>query len=63
MNLVTIIDENGELAQAMLKGYSFGEVAIVDGRYLLPEAFYVVTEAQAEDIRRAELRARGLAFI
>ena len=63
MNSVTIIDENGELAQAALKEYSFGEVAIVDNRYLLPEAFYVVTEAQAEDIRRAELRAAGLAFI
>ena len=63
MDSVTIIDENGELAQAALKEYSFGEVAIVDNRYLLPEAFYVVTEAQAEDIRRAELRAAGLAFI
>ena len=62
MNLVTIIDENGELAQATLKEYSFGEVAIVDNRYLLPEAFYLLTPEQAENIRRAELRAAGLAM-
>ena len=62
MQTATIIDENGNLAEAELREYRFGLVAIVEGRYLLPDAFYVLADAQVALIKLAEARAQGLAL-
>ena len=58
-----LVDDSGEIVEAEQIQTSKGLVAKVDNLYLWPNTFYVLTEAQVENIKRAELRAAGLAFI
>lgn len=55
--MVSILDENGELALATLETRGRHTVAIVAGRMLIPGAFTVLSEAAVSQVQAAEARA------
>ena len=59
--MVSILDETGQPALAILEMRGRHTIAIVDGRILLPGAFTVLSDAGAAAVQRAEDRACGAA--
>ena len=59
MDLVHIVDEDGNIMDGYVAVTSSGEeIAVVGNLYLWPETFCVVTDSQVGEIRRADARAR-----
>ena len=52
-----ILDEEGEVAEATFEVRGGHEVAIVDGRILIPAAFTVLSETAKAQALRAQRRA------
>lgn len=58
MDPVAIIDENGELAEAVLQQFGRSLVAVCEGRYILPGSYTVLSMSSADMIHTAERRAQ-----
>lgn len=59
MDSVAIIDETGELTQAVLLRFGRSLVAVTeDGRYILPGSYTVLSMESSHTIKAAERRAQ-----
>lgn len=58
MDSVAIIDENGELAEAVLRQFGRSLVAVCEGRFILPGNYTVLSMESSHTIKAAERRAQ-----
>lgn len=57
--MITILDENGDIAEATLVEHGRHVCAHVNGRILMPGAFTVLSSSSEAAVSAAELRAKG----